>query len=76
MEELEKLPKELKGTATLQVEQHYELTSTPLELVSLAAYESDNGLTMHLVKPWNSVSHCGYNLATYAFGGEEKPQGV
>ena len=37
MEELEKLPKELKGTATLYVEQQYELTSTP-ELVSLAAY--------------------------------------
>jgi hypothetical protein len=29
MEELEKVPKELKGTATLYVEQQYELTSTP-----------------------------------------------
>ena len=29
MEELEKVPKELKGSATLQEEQQYELTSTP-----------------------------------------------
>ena len=28
-EELEKVPKELKGSAILQVEQQYELTSTP-----------------------------------------------
>ena len=33
MEELEKVPKELKGSATLQVEQ-YELTSTPRAHVS------------------------------------------
>jgi hypothetical protein len=39
MEELEKVPKELKGSATLQVQQHYELTSTP-ELFTLAAYVS------------------------------------
>jgi hypothetical protein len=32
MEELEKVPKELKVSATLQVEQHYELTSTPQSL--------------------------------------------
>jgi hypothetical protein len=31
------------------VEQHYELTSTPLELVSLAAYVSKYGLVGH---PW------------------------
>jgi hypothetical protein len=43
MEELEKVPKELKGSATLQVEQHYELTSTP-ELLTLAAYVSKDGL--------------------------------
>jgi hypothetical protein len=47
MEELEKVPKELNGSAILQVEQQYELTSTPLELVSLAAYESENGLVGH-----------------------------
>jgi hypothetical protein len=29
MEELEKVPKELKGSATLYVEQQYALTSTP-----------------------------------------------
>ena len=38
MEELKKVPKELKGTATLLVEQQYELSSTP-ELLSLAAYQ-------------------------------------
>ena len=50
MEELEKVPKELKGSATIQVEQHYELTSTPpthMELVSLAAYVSEDGLVGH-----------------------------
>jgi hypothetical protein len=46
MEELEKVSKELKGSATLWVEQHYELTSTP-ELVSLAAYISKDGLVSH-----------------------------
>ena len=46
MEELEKVPKELKGTATLQVEQHYELTSIP-ELLTLAAYVSKDGLVGH-----------------------------
>jgi hypothetical protein len=46
MEELEKVPKELKGSATLSVEQHYELTSTP-ELLTLAAYVSKDGLVGH-----------------------------
>jgi hypothetical protein len=46
MEELEKVLKELKGSATLSVEQQYELTSTP-ELVSLAAYVAENGLVGH-----------------------------
>jgi hypothetical protein len=46
MEELEKLPKELKGSATLYVEQQNELTSTP-ELLSLAAYASKDGLVGH-----------------------------
>jgi hypothetical protein len=49
MEELEKAPKELKETATLWVEQHYELSSTP-ELLSLAAYVSKNGLVGHHCK--------------------------
>jgi hypothetical protein len=34
MEELEKVPKELKGSATLYVEQQYELTSTSRARVS------------------------------------------
>jgi hypothetical protein len=34
MEELEKVPKELKGSATLYSDQEYELTSTPRALVS------------------------------------------
>jgi DNA-binding transcriptional regulator WhiA len=42
MEELEKVSKELKRSATLKV-QHYELTSTP-ELLTLAAYVSKDGL--------------------------------
>jgi hypothetical protein len=46
MEELEKVPKEVKGSATLYVEQHYELTSTP-ELLTLAAYVSKDGLVVH-----------------------------
>jgi hypothetical protein len=49
MEELEKVPKELKGSATLSVEQHYELTSTP-ELLTLAAYISKDGLVGHHCK--------------------------
>ena len=44
MEELEKVPKKLKGTATLYVEQQYELSSTP-ELLTLAAYVSKDGLS-------------------------------
>jgi hypothetical protein len=46
MEELEKVPKELKGSATLYVEQQYELTSTP-ELLTLAAYVAEDGLVGH-----------------------------
>jgi hypothetical protein len=46
MEELEKVPKELKRSATLQVQQLYELTSTP-ELLTLAAYVSKDGLVGH-----------------------------
>ena len=46
MEELEEVSKELKRSATLSVEQHYELTSTP-ELLTLAAYVSKDGLVGH-----------------------------
>jgi hypothetical protein len=46
MEELEKVHKEVKGTATLYVEQQYEPTSTP-ELLSPAAYGSKDCLVGH-----------------------------
>jgi hypothetical protein len=46
MGKLEKIPKELKGSATLQVKQHYELTSTP-ELLTLAVYVSKDSLVGH-----------------------------
>jgi hypothetical protein len=46
MEELETVPKELKVPATLKVEQHYELTSTP-EVLTLVAYVSKDGLVGH-----------------------------
>jgi hypothetical protein len=46
MEELEKVSKELKRSATLSEEQRYELTSTP-ELLTLAAYVSKDDLVGH-----------------------------
>jgi hypothetical protein len=46
MEELEKVSKELKRSATLSEEQHYELTSTP-EVLTLAAYVSKDDLVGH-----------------------------
>jgi hypothetical protein len=49
MEDLEKASKELKRSATLQVQPHYELTST-LELLTLAAYLSKDGLVGHHLK--------------------------
>ena len=48
MEELEKVSMELKRSATLSVEQHYELTGTQ-ELLTLAAYVSKDVLVGH---PW------------------------
>jgi hypothetical protein len=45
MEELEKVSKELKRSATLS-EEHYELISTP-ELLTLAAYVSKDDLVGH-----------------------------
>ena len=48
VEELEKVPNELKGSATLLEEQQYELTSTPLpRAVSLVAYVAEDGLVSH-----------------------------
>ena len=46
MKELEKVTKELKGSATLLEEQQYEVTSTP-RAVSLAAYVAEDGLVGH-----------------------------
>ena len=46
MDELEKVSEELKRSATLQVQQHYELTST-LELLTLDAYVSKDYLVSH-----------------------------
>ena len=46
MEELEKVSKELRRSATLWEEQRYELTSTP-ELLTLAAYVSKDDLVGH-----------------------------
>jgi hypothetical protein len=43
---VEKVSKELKRSATLQVQQQYELTSIP-ELLTLAAYVSKDGLVGH-----------------------------
>jgi hypothetical protein len=41
MKELEKVPEEFKRSATLYMEQQYELTSTPPKLVFLTAYVSE-----------------------------------
>jgi hypothetical protein len=46
MKELEKVPKELKRSATPLEEQQYKLTSTP-RAVSLAAYVLEDGLVSH-----------------------------
>jgi hypothetical protein len=59
MEKLEKLPKELKRSAILQEEQQYELTSNPQELVSLAAYESEDGLVSHQWKE-RPIGHANF----------------
>ena len=59
MEELEKVPKELNGSATLQVEQQYELTSTPPELLSLAAYVSEDDLVGHQWKE-RPIGHANF----------------
>ena len=58
MEELEKVSKELKRSATLSVEQHYELTSTP-ELLTLAAYVSKDDLVGH---QWKESSNGQANV--------------
>jgi hypothetical protein len=51
MKDLEKVPKELKGSAALEEEYQYELTSPPpthpQELMSLATYVAEDGLVSH-----------------------------
>ena len=46
MEELEKAPKELKGSATHRWNNNMDLPVPP-ELVSLAAYVAEDGLLSH-----------------------------
>ena len=55
---MEEIPKELKGSATLQVEQQYELTSTP-EFLSLAAYVSEDDLVIHQWKE-RPIGHANF----------------
>jgi hypothetical protein len=48
MKELEKVPKELKWSATLKEEQRYELNSTPhTPELSLVAFVAEDGLDGH-----------------------------
>ena len=48
MKEIEKVPKELKVSATLYEKQQYELTSTPPpKVVSLVAHVAEEGLVGH-----------------------------
>jgi hypothetical protein len=69
-EELEKVTKELKGSAILEVEQQYELTSTP-ELVSLAAYVSEDGLVGH---QWKERPIGRANFICLSIGGTPGPR--
>jgi hypothetical protein len=56
MEKLEKAPKELKGSATLQVEQQYELISTPRTRVSsfICSRRWPNRPSLGREAPWSS----------------------
>ena len=69
MDELEKVSKELKRSATLQVQQHYELTST-LELLTLAAYVSKDSLVGHHWKE-RPIGHANF---IYPSTGERQGQ--
>jgi hypothetical protein len=58
------------------VEQQYELTSTPLEFVSLAAYETEVGLVGH---QWKERPICCANFICLSTGerqGQEVGVGV
>jgi hypothetical protein len=56
MEKLEKAPKELKGSATLLVEQQYELTSTPRACVSscICSTRWPSQTSLGREAPWSS----------------------
>jgi hypothetical protein len=70
MEELEKVSKELKRSATLYV-QHYELTSTP-ELLTLATYVSKDGLVGH---HWKEMkAHWTHKLYMPQYRGKAGPK--
>jgi hypothetical protein len=69
MEKLQKAPKKLKGSATLYVEQQYELTSTPRVPVSPPSFPYTGESSLHRTKGlpshWCQIrSSC----ATYAAG--------
>ena len=59
MMELEKVPTELKWSATLKEEQQYELTSTPTRAVSLVPYVAEDGLVGINFRraPWSCDDH-------------------
>jgi hypothetical protein len=56
MEELEKVPKELQGSATLLLEQQYELTRTPRARVSscICSRRWPSRLLLGREAPWSS----------------------
>jgi hypothetical protein len=70
MEELEIVSKELKRSATLSVEQHYELTSTP-ELLTLAGYVSKDDLVGH---HWKERPHWSGKLYMPQYRGTPGPK--
>jgi hypothetical protein len=64
MEELEELPKELKGFATFRWNNNMKYP-VPLELVSLAAYVSEDGLVGH---HWEERPHVLANVICLSTG--------
>jgi hypothetical protein len=77
MKKLEKVPKEQKGSATLQEEQQYELTST-LRTMYLVAYVAEDGLVGHQweARPWScEVAGLG-GLGSRAGGGYRGLSGI
>ena len=74
MKELENVPKELKGSATLYEEQQYELTSTPPpDLLSLVTYVAEDGLVGHQWKERPLVLQRSYARVGW---GAEREEGI